>query len=231
MAAAMRQAYGGQLPEVVYNVFPWSERNSIDNRTLDRVDKTMPSLHWVSKVIGPGRGLELLFEALKSVITPVGVHLRGSHNGQIAATLHSQFPTVQGHRLFLHQPVPAKELLSRISEHDIGLALELSQPPSRDLTITYKFFHYLLGGLAVVATDTTGQTEIADSIPDAVSIASQANPKDLAITITGLVSNKRRLVAAKAAALAVAETRFSWEQQLPHLVQSVERALAQCMGS
>ena len=225
MALAMQRAYGGQLPEVVYNAFPWEERRTLDNLTLDRVDKTKPSLHWVSKVIGPGRGLELLFDALKSVATPVEVHLRGTHSKQTAAELRSRFPEDQGHRLFLHNPCPARQLLSRIAEHDIGLALELSQPASRDLTVTYKLFHYLVAGLAVVATNTSGQAEIAASISEAVVLANQQDPHDLASKINELVSNKQRLVAARAAALAAAKTRFCWEQQAPVVVQSAQRAL------
>jgi glycosyltransferase involved in cell wall biosynthesis len=230
LATAMQHAYGGQLPEVVYNVFQWSERNAIDNVALDRVDLTKPSLHWVSKVIGQGRGLELLFEALESVVTPVEVHLRGAHSEQAAAELQDQFPAGQGHRLFLHDPVPSSQLLSRISEHDIGLALEISQMPSRDLTVTYKLFHYLVGGLAVVATNTSGQAEIAASIPDAVVLANQEDAHDLANKITGLVSNKQRLLAAKAAALSAAESRFCWEQQAPRVVKSIERALVRSVN-
>ena len=40
----------------VENAFPWEERRTLDNLTLDRVDKTKPSLHWVSKVIGQAEG-------------------------------------------------------------------------------------------------------------------------------------------------------------------------------
>ncbi len=60
----------------------------------------------------------------------------------------------------MHPLIPANELLSRVAEHDIGLALELRQPDSRNLTVTYKFLHYLLAGLAVVASDTAGQSEV-----------------------------------------------------------------------
>jgi glycosyltransferase involved in cell wall biosynthesis len=225
MALAMHAASGGRVPEVVYNVFPWEDRQSLDKLTMDRVDKSKPSLHWVSKVIGPGRGLELLLDALKSVATPVEVHLRGAHSQQTAAELRGRFPAIHGHQLFLHGPCPAKQLLSRIAEHDIGLALELNQPASRDLTVTYKFFHYLVAGLAVVATNTAGQMEIAASIPDAVLLADQNDPHDLGAKISELVNSKQRLVAAKAAALAGAESRFCWERQATLVVESVERVL------
>jgi hypothetical protein len=225
MAGAMQKVFGGRLPEVVYNVFPWADRETIDKLTFDRLDPTKPSLYWFSKVIGPGRGLELLFEALALVSVPVELHLRGDHNPKMATDLYGKFPVAQGHQLFLHQPLAASQLLSRISEHDIGLALELSQLESRDLTVTYKFFHYLVGGLAVIATNTGGQAEIAASIPGAVLLASQANIHDLAGQIADLVSNRDRLLAAKAAAITAAKTRFCWEREAPVVVESIERAL------
>ena len=168
----------------------------------------------------------MLFDALKSVATPVEVHLRGTHSKQTAAELRSRFPGIRDTGFFF-TPCPARQLLSRIAEHDIGLALELSQPASRDLTVTYKLFHYLVAGLAVVATNTSGQAEIAASISEAVVLANQQDPHDLASKINELVSNKQRLVAARAAALAAAKTRFCWEQQAPVVVQSAQRALAQ----
>ncbi|PON16127.1 hypothetical protein C2W62_20105, partial [Candidatus Entotheonella serta] len=61
--------------------------------------------------------------------------------------------------MVVHTTLPNRELLSRIAEHDIGLALEQCDCPSRDLTITNKLFQYLLGGLALIATQTQGQAE------------------------------------------------------------------------
>jgi glycosyltransferase involved in cell wall biosynthesis len=225
MAAAMQQAYKGRLPTVIYNVFPWNDRHSTDNRVADRVEPSKPSLHWVSQTIGPGRGLEMLWQALALVAIPVEVHLRGSCSAQMKSELEHSFPSRQGHTLFIHAAVPANELLSRISEHDIGLALERGQPDSRDLTVTYKFFHYLLAGLAIVATSTKGQLEIATAVPDAVKVCRQGDAKDMAKKITDLLADPGRLASAKEAARNAAETRFCWERQAPLLLESVERAL------
>ena len=61
-------------------------------------------------------------------------------------------------------------MLSRIAEHDIGFAGEQNYCRSRDLTVTNKILHYLLGGLAVIASDTAGQRQIAAQAGEAVRV-------------------------------------------------------------
>src|SRR5690606_34715878 len=77
LANALAEAYDGPPPAAVYNAFPWAERTGLDDTRRDREDHSRPSLHWVSQTLGPGRGLEVLCEALRRVSHPVEVHLRG----------------------------------------------------------------------------------------------------------------------------------------------------------
>jgi glycosyltransferase involved in cell wall biosynthesis len=226
MAKALAQEYGGPQPAVVYNAFPWSDRSLLDGRMEDRITRTLPSLHWVSQTIGPGRGLEALFEALRVVPVPTEVHLRGACSPDEEARLRRLFPEAQGHRLFFHALVPHEKLLSRIAEHDIGLALEAAEPPSRYYTVTNKILHYLLGGLAVIATDTAGQREVASAAPQAVRLCRNGDASSLAAAINELLASPEALGQAKLAALNAARTRFCWEQQVPVLLASVEQALA-----
>jgi hypothetical protein len=121
--------------------------------------------------------------------------------------------------------VPPCELLSRIAEHDIGLALESNQPASRDLTVTNKMLHNLLGGNAVVATNTEGQSEIARLAPSAVRLCRNNDAADLALELNYLLVDQRRLKEAKAAALVAARDHFCWERQAAVLLDSIERAL------
>lgn len=225
MAGALVREYGGTPAEVVYNAFPWADRQSLDGAIKDRVYPTRPSLHWVSQTVGLGRGLEVLCAALHDVPVPVDVHLRGSCNTSDEVRLRSQFPVDLGHRLFIHPLVPNGELLSRIAEHDIGLALEACEPPSRRYTVTNKILHYLLGGLAVVATDTCGQREVAGVVPTAVKLCGAGDRGALAAAINQLTSSSDVLRRAKQAALEAARTLFCWEQQAPVLLESVERVL------
>jgi glycosyltransferase involved in cell wall biosynthesis len=86
--------------------------------------------------------------------------------------------------------------------------------------------HYLLGGLAVIATDTSGQREVADQAEGAVHLYRAGDPRDLAAKINFLLSSPMELVKAKQAALTAAHGTFCWEKQEPKLLYAVETALS-----
>ena len=124
----------------------------------------------------------------------------------------------------MHGLVSNAELLSRIAEHDIGFAGEMSIRRNRDLTVTNKILHYLLGGLAIIASDTAGQKEIAQRAPGAIQMYASGNPTALAQQLNELLGNPARLASAKDAALKAAEQSFCWERQAPELLHLVEAA-------
>lgn len=223
MRGALATAYGCEQPLVLYNAFPWTDRRRIDGEWRDRRDRSVPSIHWYSQTLGPGRGLEDLVAALARVRHDVELHLRGRPVPEFRAWLAQQVPA---HRLFIHDQVPNAELLSRIAEHDVGFAGEMSYCRSRDLTATNKLLQYLLAGLAVVASDTTGQREIAARADRAVLLYPAGDPAALAARLDVLLGSPEQLGRAKAAALQVAETTFSWEREEPKLLAAVDRALA-----
>lgn len=225
MAQAMADANDAPKPTVVYNAFPWADRKGVDKTRRDRDGSGRPSVHWVSQTIGPGRGLETLCRALQDVNTPLQVHLRGQCRSDYRTHLGRLFPSEHGHILYLHDLVSPSDLLNRIAEHDIGLALEQYEPDSRNLTVTNKILHYLLGGLAVVATDTAGQKEVAEQAGDAVRLCSADAPDEMARQLRALVQSGHQLETAQKHALQAAQKEFSWEQQAPRLLKSIDDAL------
>jgi hypothetical protein len=225
MAVAMAEFAGSREPRILQNVFPFADRDHIDHKTKDRVDITMPSIHWYSQTIGPGRGIEFLVQSLEDVTIPVEFHLRGNLFQDFERTLTDQFPHHKGHKLFFHSLVPHSELLSRIAEHDIGLATEEYIPDSRNLTITNKILQYLQGGIAVVASDTLGQQEVAKEAPDAVMMFKNKDRPGLSSLLNSLLKDADRLKRAKQAALQAAGDKFCWEHQQPWLVNWVSEAL------
>jgi glycosyltransferase involved in cell wall biosynthesis len=236
MAEMMANSYQGKTPTVVYNCFSWAERSRMDGQIRDRQDLSLPSLHWFSQTIGPGRGLEILFQALTHLKIPVEIHLRGNYPNRSRQWLESLIPAQwhdpklwqQGnHRVVIHPTVPNTELLSRIAEHDIGLALESSEIPSRDLTITNKLFQYLQAGLAIAATKTTGQNEIFSKYSDIGHLVSSEQPKALAQALEDLLGNPEKLYLSKLSSLKVAEHYLSWEKQMDTLLKTVSTAI-QC---
>ena len=226
LAQAMAGAYDAPLPDVVYNAFPWSDRESIDDTSRDRDGSGRVSLHWVSQTIGPGRGLEILCQALSEIDVPMQVHLRGQCRPDYRSTLDNIFPTGNGHTMYIHDLVSPDDLLNHIAAHDIGLALEQYEPDSRNLTVTNKILHYLLGGLAVVATDTAGQQEVAEAAGSAVRLCPPNDPERLARHIRAFIDTEDSLTRAQQDALQVARRTFCWEQQIPTLIESVEQAFS-----
>jgi glycosyltransferase involved in cell wall biosynthesis len=154
------------------------------------------------------------------------IHLRGNASPAFEAWLRARAPQSWHSRLFIHPLVSNSELHSRIAEHDIGFAGEQTYCRSRDLTVTNKILSYMLAGLAVVASDTAGQREVAELAPAAISLYRPGDARELARTLDDLLSSPAKLSRAKAQALQAAEQRFCWEKQEPILVESVGRALA-----
>jgi glycosyltransferase involved in cell wall biosynthesis len=225
MSEAMAAAYGGEPAAVIYNAFPAAERATIDSVRKDRRATGLPSIYWFSQTLGPGRGLEDLVAALPLFDRDIEVHLRGRATADMEEWIRSQTPARWHERVFLHPLVPNEELLSRLAEHDIGFAGEQNYCHSRDLTVTNKILHYLLGGLAVVASDTAGQREVAMQATGAVTLYEPGNPAALAQALRTLIGSPDGLARAKAAALQAAEQTFCWERQEQVLLRSIEAAL------
>lgn len=227
LANALADAYGCRIPEVIYNAFRFAERDSIDGETRDRKDRGVPSIFWFSQVVGPGRGLETLFDAASMLDMPVELHIRGKVSDVYRNSLIARLPENLRSRAFFHPQVPHHQLISRTAEHDIGLASEIADCRSRLLTVTNKLPFYLLAGVPVLASDTAGQREVAEQATGAVTLFEAGDAKDLARALRGLLADRAKLGSAREAALAAAERTFSWEKSAPVLLEQVRRALDQ----
>lgn len=220
MSSAVAKRYGIAPPAVIYNSFPIEERATLDRRMLDRHDRGSISITWFSQTIGPGRGLEALVQALSEIPHPFELHLRGrSRPGYIEALLRNA-PEGVRNRTWAHPQVPQDELLSRLAEHDIGYCGELSDCASRDLTITNKAFEYMRAGLALIASDTSGQVELFNQAPAAVKIVPQADASALGRTLMAFALDQAALQRAKAASLHALAAQFDWAQskrEIQHL--------------
>ena len=225
LADALVSAYQCPRPAVVYNAFPTLDRDTIDDKKLDRGDTSLPSLHWYSQTVGPGRGLEILFESLAFINEPIEVHIRGNCRAGYEDHLRGIAPSETRDRVFFHPPVQHDDLLARIAEHDIGFAGETSYCDSRDLTITNKILHFLLAGLAVVSSDTSGQTEVAAKCPESVVLYQQDSPQSLAKAIHELIRGDIDLPQRKSNAWNDATTHFAWEDSADVLLESVKAAV------
>jgi Glycosyl transferases group 1 len=225
MSEALVREFGCQGPAVVYNAFPWSDRESIDGHSKDRPDHCLPSIHWFSQTIGCDRGLDDLLAALPLLKHKAQVHLRGKVTDQVRVWLNSRVPESWRQRIVIHKTVPNSELLSRISEHDIGLATEIPGIRNKDLTVSNKILYYLLGGLAVLASDTAGQREVAMQAPGGIFVYPSGDASALAFNLNKLLASKNALSEAKHCSLDAARRTFCWERQEGTLLFLIDRAL------
>jgi glycosyltransferase involved in cell wall biosynthesis len=226
MSGALAAAYGCPPPTVVYNAFAWSDRPLGDGTNRDGRERPVPSLHWFSTTLGPGRGLEELLAAIELLDRDFVLHLRGRPAPGFAEWIRTRLPERRRDRVRLHPLVANDQLLPCIAEHDIGFAGEQPDCRSRDLTVTNKMLHYLLAGLAVVASDTKGQREVASQAPGAVFLYPAGDVRALAGALDRLLGSPDALAQAKAAAIAAARDIFCWERQEPVLLDAIERAVA-----
>ncbi len=236
MADALVGRYQCRRPLPIRNVFPSAERDKMDGQWKDRGEltgrndppsprsETTPvSIFWYSQTIGPGRGLEELFAAVALLRGNFEIHLRGDIRGYEAWFDGLVAPHVR-QKTQIHPVVDNNELLSRIAEHDVGFAGERPEPPSRDLTITNKFFQYLQGGLAVVASKTSGQKEAAQAADGAVMLHKPGDVAALAANLQRMIDNRSDLNVMRAAAWE-AGGRLCWENEAGRLVEAVDEAL------
>jgi glycosyltransferase involved in cell wall biosynthesis len=225
MNDALVRAYQCSPLSVIYNAFCTTDRSRVEGVFKDRNDPGIASVHWFSQNIGPGRGLEDLFAALQLLTSDFEVHLRGGVTSSTRRWVEQLTPAQWTSRVFLHPVVHNDELLSRVAEHDIGLALDPSTPPSRDVTITNKILQYLLAGVAVVASDTAGHREVEAYAQRAVFIYQSGNAEDLAEKLQGVLSDPAEIQDAKKAALNAARRDFCWENEASKLRRDIEKAL------
>ncbi len=179
MAAALREYYRSSRFTELYNSFPEREKTTEELPLRDRKNSTRISYYWFSQTVGPGRGLELLMDALSKFTHPFELHLRGRINKEYQQKLLKRIKLSTDQEVFFHAPVSLSALEQNLQEHDVGLALELNDQENKDLTLSNKALQYLQGGLPLICSDTKGQKEIAQLCSKHVFLYEQGKVESL----------------------------------------------------
>jgi glycosyltransferase involved in cell wall biosynthesis len=222
MAEALAAACDAPVPMVVRNVFPLQPHSRLDRPAASEP----PAFIWFSQTIGPGRGLELFFAAWSRMTVPSRVFLLGGELPWYREKILRRLPPERRTLVSFIPFVSPESLPQKLAEFDLGLALEPRRFSSRDLTITNKIFQYMNAGLAVIATDTTGQKEVMHAAPDAGLLITAHETSKLAGQLDRLLADPAHLRAMQAAARRAAEEQFCWEREAPRLLAAVDQALA-----
>lgn len=111
---------------------------------------------WFSQNIAARRGLELILPALEKYKEKVELHLIGNLYQNFYHDYLSEFAEI----IKIHAPLSQKELNLKLSEFDIGLAIELNTADfNRQICLTNKIWAYLQSGLYILATNTPAQID------------------------------------------------------------------------
>jgi hypothetical protein len=225
IAEALRSRYGVE-PVSVLNVFPLKEAPEAPRDPPSLSGLGPPTLYWFSQTIGPGRGLEPVVDALGRMRTPAHLHLRGNPARGYAEVIRERARQagVEG-RLHLEPPANPAEMARLSAPHDIGLALELNEPPHRAICLTNKVFTYLLAGVPALLSHTPAQDKLAPELGVAALPADLGDPAGLAASLDAYFAEPARQREARRTAWQLGQERFNWDVEQQTFLASVRRAL------
>jgi hypothetical protein len=159
--------------------------------------------------------------------------LRGTWANGYEATLR-QLATASGvpeARVVGHPPAPAGAMVRLAATCDVGLALEPGGTLNSQLAISNKLFTYLMAGLAVVASRTSGQQWALDRAPGAGWTYAPGDVTELASILSAHVLDRLARETARRAAAAAARSRFCWELEQDELLEEVDAVLERGVAS
>ena len=225
MADAIAEGLEGMRPAVIYNVFPLSHATGLTppaRRTPSGGYEPLTA-YWFSHVIGLDRGLQDFIQAMPRINRRVDLYLRGQVGEETKEKLLA-LADVAGVReqIFFLPVIDAGDLVRDAARFDFGLALEQPVNKNRQITITNKLFTYLLAGVIPVATATPGQCEVMHQLEGDRVLYSPGAVDDLVSQMNQLVTDPRRMTAAKQAAWDAARSRFCWDVEKRKLLAAVE---------
>jgi glycosyltransferase involved in cell wall biosynthesis len=224
----LRERYNIRPPVVLYNVFP---RELADGMLApeDRAAVDALRLHWFGQTIGEGRGLEEAMQTMELIRGNVELHLRGRVSEEYRTHLQS-IVRKSRHKVFFHPLVAHDELIKSLEQFDVGLALERPENSGYARTVTNKVFSYLLGGLAIAATDTPGQREVMENIPSAGFLYDAGNPASLADGLQRWLGDRNVLRAAQQAAWEAARERYCWDIEKQTLLKILKLSKSEAVA-
>lgn len=217
IARRYAELYPALKPVVILNVF--NKSNIPQTRAQGPL-----KLFWFSQTIGTGRGIEDVVKALAMLKKDnFELHLLGSRPEFSKNFI--EYLTSAGITIKFHEPVAPDAVIPFAAQFDIGLALENNRPLNRDLCLTNKIFTYMQAGLAVIASQTTAQTEFMQQNTAIGATYPIGDAKALADIIANYQQNPEKLMACKAASLKLAHERYNWDNESLKFLSLVQKTL------
>jgi glycosyltransferase involved in cell wall biosynthesis len=214
IANLYQKLFPNQKSGSVLNVFPLVKEVQIP---VFKINKPL-KLVWFSQYIGLGRGLETVFEALGKVPEmDFELHLIGFLSAEMKQYLAANSFTNQ---------IRSDKLIQFITQFDVGLATENSYPLNRDICLTNKIFSYMQAGLAVLASDTTAQSELFAEYAEIGKIYDKNSIAGFTDAINSFYTDPELVLSYKKAAFNLGQTTLNWETESQKFLKVVAETLA-----
>jgi len=231
-APAIGEAYrplvrASKGPTVVLNVASLSERPERSERPDASRNSASLRLYWFSQTIGPGRGLEDAVRAMGMVTAPIELHLRGTWAAgyEVALRELARQCGVPADRIAAEPPAPPGEMVAIASAFDVGLALEPGNTVNSEILVSNKVFTYLMAGIPMLASRTSGQAWLLDQAPGTGWTYHPGSAIELADVLRRLVTEPALIQTGRTAARRASETRFCWEIEQRRFLDTVAAVL------
>ena len=203
----------------INNFFP---KSFVQDKFKKR-DTSRLKLFWFSQTIGKNRGLEDVIEAMNQISEfEIELHLLGKISSENRNFLLG-FSHYQN-RIFFYETISPDLLFDFSRQFDIGLALERKTPYNRNICLTNKIFTYLLGGLAVIASDTDAQIDFMSNYPSFGLVY----PIGDIIALSNLLKkmySQNILESLQKGAISLAQNNCNWETEQSKYILKVKELL------
>jgi glycosyltransferase involved in cell wall biosynthesis len=195
-------------PLTLLNTFPMEKPvEAVSTREDEKL-----KLFWFSQTVSSDRGVADCIKALQLIDKPdIELHLLGYASDSIKQQLSDAAGSKVA--LFFHEPIPSDEIIAFASQFDIGLAMEAGVPFNRDICLTNKIFTCVQAGLAIIASDTSAQSQLLNKYPGIGSIYQKGNIQSLADAISYYNQNRAQLLSSRAKSSAIAKEELNWEHE------------------
>lgn len=185
------------------------------------------NLYWRNYVLGFGpRGLDDALQALQFLPTTVRLFIQGllpSDGGAVLKEKIDQLGLTE--RVTILPPHGPGDAVKTSAQYDIGLCLEHRTNRNHELTVSNKMFDYLMGGLAVVASDLPGLSSVIERSGGGL-VFEPGNVTSLVSTINRLHQNPQLLAEFQNRARSFALAEGNREYEVERVALAMRTALA-----
>lgn len=210
------QSYKFDNSLVLLNAFSVIPINSSVN-----IESSDLKLFWFSQNISKERGIETIFKAM-AILRGKNINLTllgnlSDENRKYFEELRIHF-NLSDDQIIFHNSVHPDSLGEIASGFHIGICSEESEILNVNLCLANKIFTYIIGGNALILSDTAAHNEFIQRYPNIGSIYKRKNAKSLSVILYKYFIDRQFLELHRNNIIQLANNQLNWEVESKKLV-------------